>query len=153
MPEHQQHAMQGTTVVFASLGDLSVNALVNFFEEPIVHIRLIFVIAAVLYAATVSSLLVLGVERPVMPEDKAVSNVYRPPLNFFIYLRDLPGWMWRVGGTYAFGFFTFFCIQVNASTWIGSDVLGGTCRPYNTNPHTILFLLPQTQLTLQLFLD
>lgn len=45
--------MQGATVVFAPLGDLSVNALVNMFDEPLSRIHLIFAVASALYAGMV----------------------------------------------------------------------------------------------------
>lgn len=131
VPEAQQHQMQSATVVLGSFGDLAVNGFLQTFEEPITKIRPIFFFAAIFYTATVSSLLVLGREVAVPANDPTIMESKPTSMNILGYLRSLPSWMWRIGGVYGFGFFMFFCVLPNASTWIGSAVLGGTFSLYS----------------------
>lgn len=125
VPDSQQHAIQSASVVMSSLGDLSVNAVLQMFREPISEIRIIFASAAIFYIVTTSTLLFAGREAQVLADDPAIANSAPPSFNVLSYLRDLPSWMWRIGGTYALGFFTFYCVMPYASSWIGSSVLGG----------------------------
>lgn len=139
VPSNQQHLVQSASVVMASLGDLTVNGVLHLFDEPIARIRLIFLIAAILYTATTSSLLIAGTERQVTAEDPAYKNAAPSSLNVLGYLRDLPPWMWRIGGTYALGFFTFYCFMPYASSWMGSSVLGGMSFAMCLNLYPVTF--------------
>lgn len=123
--DYQQQAVQSAGTVLASFGDLAVNGLLHFFDQPIAHTRLIFALAAIFYTCTVSVLLVVGRETPFSKDDPAIANAPPPSFNIFAYLRGLPSWMWRIGGTYCLGFFALFCTIPNASSWLGSSVLGG----------------------------
>lgn len=125
VPDYQQHDLQSASVVMGSSGDLAANALIHLFEEPVTKIRLCFVIAAIFYTATVLVLLFAGKEKPLRPDHPDIQDAKKQSLNILEYLRGLPHWMWRIGGTYALGFFTLFCVMPNASSWVGSSVLGG----------------------------
>lgn len=125
IPKSQQQSLQSASIVLGSFGDLAANALVNSFDQPVTHIRLCFYIACAVYVPTVLSLLVVGKEKPMREDDPHLKDAQQQSLNIFNYLRGLPPWMWRVGTTYAFGFFALFCVQPYISGWLGSSVLGG----------------------------
>lgn len=133
IPTSQQHSIQSASIVMFSLGDLAASALLRIFPEPVSHIQVCFLIAAVIYSTSVATLLVLGRETPLRGGDGNVASgddvdhaQEHASLNIFAYLQSLPGWMWRIGITHAFGFFALFCFLPNTSTWLGSAVLGGT---------------------------
>lgn len=126
VPDYQQHSVQSATQVMGALGDLAANFLVHSFEEPVSRIRLCFFIAMIFYASTVSVLLVFGRETAVRSDDPDIQDAKNQSLNIMDYLKGLPNWMWRIGGTYALGFFALFCVMPNASSWLGGSVLGGT---------------------------
>lgn len=113
-----------------SFGDLAASALVNSFAEPVSHIRLCFFIAAVVYVAAVTVLLVMGKETRMQSGDPRCAQANEQSLNIFAYLRALPPWMWKIGATYALGFFTLFCVMPNTSSWLGSSVLRGKLHPF-----------------------
>lgn len=125
IPKSQQQSLQSASIVLGSFGDLAASALVNSFDQPVTHIRLCFFIACAVYVPAVLSLLVLGKEKPMSPDDPHLKDAQRQSLNIFSYLQGLPSWMWRLGTTYSFGFFTLFCVQPYISGWLGSSVLGG----------------------------
>ncbi|KAI0558248.1 MFS/sugar transport protein [Gracilaria domingensis] len=123
LPHYEQHRVQSASVVIGSLGDLAANALVDSYEKPVSHIRSCYFLAALLYSSTVMVLLVLGKEKPLeRVDDQAAES---RSFNILNYLKSLPGWMWRIGGTYALGFFMLFCTMPNLSSWLGASVLGG----------------------------
>lgn len=125
VPDYQQHSVQSASIVMGSFGDLAANFLVHSFDEPVSRIRICFLIAMIFYASTVGVLLVVGRETPVRSDDPDIQDAQNQSLNILEYLRGLPTWMWRIGGTYALGFFTLFCVMPNASSWLGGSVLGG----------------------------
>ncbi|PXF42952.1 Sucrose transport protein SUC2 [Gracilariopsis chorda] len=122
LPPIEQHRVQSASVVLGSLGDLAANALIDSFDQPLTHIRFCYFVAALVYTCSVMVLLVIGREEPLDPDAAQTQNA---PSNIFSYLRSIPGWLWRIGGTYALGFFTLFCAMPYASSWLGSSVLGG----------------------------
>lgn len=142
VPGYQQHLVQSASVVMVSFGDLAVNGVLHLFEEPIKHIRMIFLIAAMFYTATTMSLLIYGSEQKNVAFTKSSqilshgtedsenartedSDDSTSSLDVLGYLRSLPPKLWRIGGTYALGYFTFYCILPYASSWLGSSVLRG----------------------------
>lgn len=127
IPGPQQHSIQSASIVMFSLGDLAASALLDSFEEPVSHIRLIFLIAGSVYAITVFSLLFLGKEQRMYPNDPQLqqNSEESNSVNIFQYLQSLPAWMWCIGLTHALGFFSLFCFLPNTSSWLGSTVLGG----------------------------
>lgn len=125
LPPIEQHRVQSASVVLGSLGDLAANALIDSFDQPLTHIRFCYFVAALVYTCSVMVLLVIGREEPLDPDAAQTQNA---PSNIFSYLRSIPGWLWRIGGTYALGFFTLFCAMPYASSWLGSSVLGGTYK-------------------------
>lgn len=129
VPEFQQHSVQSASIVMGSFGDLAANFLVHSFDEPVARIRLCFLVAMVFYTCTVMVLLVVGRETPVRPDDPNIQDAKNQSTNIMDYLKELPKWMWRIGGTYALGFFTLFCVMPNASSWLGGTVLGGMSTP------------------------
>ena len=126
VPQAQQHEVQSASVVMGSLGDLAANFLVDYMEEPVANIRLSFGIVMAVYACTVMALVVVGKEVPVKEDDPDIKKAQSQSSNVFEYFNGLPAWMWRVGGTYALGFFALFCVMPNMSSWLGASVLGGT---------------------------
>lgn len=152
MPVSQQHYVQSASIVMSSLGDLSVNAVLHMFEEPIAQIRVIFIFAAIFYALTISTLLCAEREKSVAANDPAIANSAPLSLNLFSYFRGLPPSLWRIGGTYALGFFTFFCFQPNASSWIGSSVLNGTFLVSTRPVHDLYSIMYIPKVTLFLLL-
>lgn len=125
VPHFQQHSVQSASIVMGSFGDLAANLLVNSFEEPVAKIRWCFAIAMAVYASTIMVLVVVGKELPVKADDPDVREARNHPTTIYEYLKGLPKWMWRVGATYALGFFALFCVLPNMSSWLGSSVLGG----------------------------
>lgn len=125
IPLHQQHSLQSASIVMASFGDLSANGLVHYFSQPIKHIHVCFLVTAIIYTLTMMVVLIVGVEEPLQHDDESVEEAQPLSLNVLDYLRGLPPWLWRIGGTYALAFFALFCIVPNGSTWLGSSVLGG----------------------------
>lgn len=130
VPKEQQLLVQSATVVMSSLGDLFANAIVQLFEEPIAQIRLIFLITVLLYTATITTILWFGHETPVSTDIHAHCDTTSSPYNVLAYFRNLPSWLWRIGGTYALGFFCFFCVLPYASSWIASSVMGGKLQTF-----------------------
>lgn len=122
-------------MVMGSLGDLAASSLINYFEEPVTRIRLSFSVAAAVYSSTIVVLLIVGKETALDPQDAIAQPQKRDSLNLFAYLRGLPGWMWRIGGVYALGFFTLFCCMPNASNWLGSSVLRGMSHTSTHAPY------------------
>lgn len=135
VPKEQQHLVQSATMVMSSLGDLSANAIVHSFEEPIKQIRLIFLITAVLYAVTVTTILCIGRETPISTEEHTRWDTGISPFNVFAHFHNLPSWLWRIGGTFSLGFFCFFCVLPYASSWIASSVLGGKSYSFELRLH------------------
>eukprot|EP00177_Eucheuma_denticulatum_P005947 GFKZ01010844.1.p1 GENE.GFKZ01010844.1~~GFKZ01010844.1.p1 ORF type:complete len:298 (-),score=23.19 GFKZ01010844.1:1374-2267(-) len=125
VPHFQQHDLQSASIVMGSLGDLAANLLVHSFEQPVTRIQLVFFIGVLFYSATVLVLIVAGREQPLSEDDPSLEDARRHSMNILDYLRGIPPWLWRVGGTYGLGFFTLFCVMPNASSWLGSSVLGG----------------------------
>lgn len=125
VPSAQQHNIQSASIVMFSLGDLASSALINYLPEPVSSIQWCFLIVGIVYTISVSSLLVIGAETPLDPNDPSIHESQRYDANIFAYLRGLPRWMWRIGATHAFGFFALFCFLPNTSSWLGSTVLGG----------------------------
>lgn len=128
IPKHQQHCIQSASIVMFSIGDLCANGLLNASQEPVSQIRVCFFVVAILYAISVSSLLVLGKESSLRTDDPSLqtdNSQSSHSFNIFSYLRSLPPWMWRIGITHALGFFALFCFLPNTSTWVGATVLGG----------------------------
>lgn len=140
VPDHQQHVVQSVSVVVGSAGDCAVSLLLNQFAEPVAHITKLFLATGLVYFFTSLVVLVVGKEgsprnlriKPTsIPEPVPGTGAQQPTVvhakewRVLSYLRSLPLWLWRVGAVFTFGFFTFFCIMPNASTWMGSSVLGG----------------------------
>lgn len=69
-------------------------------------------------------------------EEQSVDDL---SFNIFEYLRSLPSWMWRIGFTHALGFFSLFCFLPNASSWLGTTVLGGTLLSPLFSPRCVFF--------------
>lgn len=146
VPQAQQHEVQSASIVMGSLGDLATNLLIDYLEEPVANIRLCFGIIMAVYACTVIVLVVVGKEVPVKEDDPDVKKAQSQSSNVFEYFNGLPAWMWRVGGTYALGFFALFCVMPNVSSWLGSSVLGGTSNPPGARCHLVFFLVKVPQL-------
>lgn len=125
LPPIEQHRVQSASHVLGSLGDLAANALIDSFDQPITHMKFYYFTAAMVYTCSVMVLLIVGREEPLDPDEAQSQNA---PMNIFSYLRSIPGWLWRIGGTYALGFFTLFCVIPYASSWLGASVLGGKNR-------------------------
>lgn len=136
VPEKQQHKVQSATVVMGGLGDLSLNMVVQHYNDPVLHLRFLFVLTAATYFVTSLTMLIFAHEeqytRP--PRDESTeegdrTSVFRKLLSVpgvvVRYFGSLPGWLWRAGGAFSLGFFAFFCVLPNASTWLGSAVLQG----------------------------
>lgn len=123
LPANEQHRVQSAAVVMGSLGDLAASAMLNAFDQPVSHIRICYMLAALVFTASVLVLVVTAKEKPIEPSEIPANNPRS--FNILSYLRALPPWMWRIGLTYSLGFFTIFCVWPNASTWIGSSVLQG----------------------------
>lgn len=131
-PKSQQHYVQSAVFVMMSLGDLTVNGIVHFFEKPIAHIRVIFLISAALYTVSTLTLLLAGPQK--------VNNVTTDTSSshsFSDYFRGLPPELWRIGAPYALGFFTFYCFLPYASSWMGSSVLQGMLFSVRFSPYFV----------------
>lgn len=130
VPDFQQHAVQSASVVMGSVGDLSVQALLNYFDEPVAHIRFAFLVIGTIFMVTIVTLLVAAKEVPVEEDDEGLARANQQSLNVLTYMRGLPPWLWSTGAIYSGGFFTLFCTLPNASSWLGSTVLHG--KSWNT---------------------
>lgn len=139
VPERQQHMVQSATVVMGGLGDLSLNLVVQLYNDPVVHLRFLYALTAATYFVTSVTMLVFAHEEqyapPMRDEGEAemektsvCSKVVSVPGKVVQYLQSLPVWLWRAGGAFSLGFFVFFCVLPNASTWLGSAVLQGDPR-------------------------
>lgn len=123
VPEHQQHSVQSATIVMAGLGDLAVSTLVQSYPNPVGNVRALFSTTAVLYATCSIALLIIAKEERHTPNTTSASEkASGRPLS---YLRSIPGWLWRAGGAFALGFFSFFLLLPNFSAWLGESVLQG----------------------------
>lgn len=134
VPDHEQHRVQSVTLIMGSLGDLCVNTVLRQFKDPVQSIRPLFLLTGAAYVITSSVLMMVAREQRYTPgqSEDALSNVELGDdaqcCSLVDYLRSLPGWLWRVGGTFALGFFGFFCVLPNSSAWLGSSVMQGTLQ-------------------------
>jgi len=144
VPETQQSEMQAATIVFSALGDFCSNANIRRYKNPVMHMKSLFAVHAVLYLG--SSLILMAVAKEkvtkqVKPDEKKKSNsepimrqLYRVPQRTMRYCRDIPDWLWKVGVVYACSYFAFFCFVPNWSNWLGASVLAGDPRAAMGSP-------------------
>lgn len=140
VPERQQAEMQAATLVAAAAGDFCSNALIGTFESPVLHIRFLFAVHALVYLGTSLVLMAVAKEKKKNMDKKesdkgkkqksapVLSQIRSVPQRILRYYRDIPVWLWKVGVVYACAFFAFFCFVPNWSNWLGASVLAGDPR-------------------------
>ncbi len=67
VPERQQHAMQSATIVMGGVGNFFVSLVVEQFTDPVVHMRFLFLLAAIAYSITSITLLIVAPEEQYKP--------------------------------------------------------------------------------------
>lgn len=133
VPSEQQHAIQGALIIGSSLSDLVVNAVLHQLDEPVAYVRLLYMLTMTLF--TLSTLLLLWLTRGtdtsllatkprVLAVGQSDSQIHQTS-NPVLYILTMPSWLWRIGLTTFLGWLMLFCVRPNATTWLGSSVLGG----------------------------
>lgn len=148
VPPDQQHAIQGALIIGTSSSDLLVNVVLHQLDEPVAHIRILYMYTVTMY--TFSTLLLLwlarGMDTPISltssctMNDGRFSGTRTQQTNTLIsYVMTMPSWIWRIGLTTSLGWLMMFCVRPNATAWLGGSVLGGDAHAPPDSPSLLKY--------------